>query len=137
MTEETDLDPEGARLRRHSEKIGKVIGLHCAFNRGVKLITGEKRPDRALKWFGPFILSRSADAATAERAIAEVREKGFDTHQVVLLRDQFRVFKREEKSRKAKESRAAHRQRARVKSKNDKRLGARYKGKRIPPSKKI
>ena len=126
MTEETD--PEIARLRRAHERSLKVVGLQCAFNRGVKLITREKRLDRALKWFGPFILSRSADAATAERAIAEDREKGFATHQVVTLRDQFRVWKAEEKSRKARESRAAHRKPGRVKSKNDKRLGARPPG---------
>ena len=128
MTEETEFDPEEARLRRAEERVWKVIGSPCPFNRGVKLITREKRLDRAWKWFRPFILSRSADAATAERAIAELLEKGFATHQVVSLRDQFAVWKSAEKSRKAKESRAAPRKRGRVKSENDKRLGARQPG---------
>ena len=128
MTEEADIDPEEVRLRRVEEKVYKAIGPHCAFKKGVKLITREKRFDRAEKWFWSFILSRSADAATAERAIAELQEKGFAAHQVVTLRDQFRVWKAHEKSRKAKESRAARRKRGRVKSKNDKRLGARPPG---------
>jgi hypothetical protein len=127
MTEEELLRLE-RRLERKNERIERVIGDHCKFDRGVKLITKETRLDRAIPWFLPFVRSRSADEKVFERAIAELQEKGFKPHQVVTLRDAFAEWKAEEKSRKAKESRRARGKRGRVRSKNDKRLGARPPG---------
>jgi hypothetical protein len=133
MTEEEVLLLE-RRLERANERIERIIGDPCKLERGVTLITKEKRLDRAMKWFQPFMKSRSADENVFERAMVELREKGFKSHQVVVLRDAFAKWKAEEKSRKAKESRS---KRGRVRSNSDKRLGARYKGKRILSVKKI
>ena len=101
------------------------------FERGVKFITGEDRPDYALPWFRRFLRSRCADEDMAERAMAEYREKRFAPGQPYSLKDEFAKWKREEKSRNTKLSRAARGKRGRVRSKSDKRLGARYKGKKI------
>jgi hypothetical protein len=127
MTEETDLDPEGARLQRASERYEKVTGERCEFERGVKLITKQKRPKRAVEWFQRFVGSRSADVETAERAIAEDREKGFTSPRIDILRGAFKKWKAEEKSRAASQSGKKGRQ-GRVRSKNDKRLRARPPG---------
>ena len=53
MTEGNEVDePEEARLRRAIERYAKVLGGDwCEFEKGVKLITHEKRSDRALPWF--------------------------------------------------------------------------------------
>ena len=108
------------------------------FERGVKFITGESRLDRALFSFRRFLKSRFANEDMAERAIAEYSEKAFGSvEESYSLKDKFAKWKREEKSCNAKASRKARGKRGRVRSKSDKRLGARYKGKRIPPSKKI
>jgi hypothetical protein len=127
MTEEELLTLE-RRLERANKRIDRIIGGGCKFERGVRLITKERRLDRAMKWFLPFIRFRSADEKVFERAIAELQEKGFKPHQVVTLRDAFAKWKAEEKSRKAKQSRQARGKQGRVRSKNDKRLGARPPG---------
>jgi hypothetical protein len=127
MTEETDLGAMGARLERASERYDKVIGERCEFERGVKLITKEKRFTRAVGWYERFIRSRSADVETAERAIAEDREKGFTSPRIDILRGAFKKWKAEEKSRAARQSGKKGGQ-GRVRSKNDKRLGARPPG---------
>ena len=107
------------------------------FERGVKVITGENRLDCALRWFRRFMKSRLANEDMAERAMAEYRKKRFAPREPYSLRDEFARWKREEKSRNAKLSREARGKRGRLRSKSDKRHGARYKGKRILPSKKI
>src|SRR5438552_18721110 len=104
MTEETDLYALGARLRRASERYEKVTGERCEFERGVKLITKQKRPSRAVEWFERFIRSRSADVETAERALVEDREKGFTSPRIDILRGAFKKWKTEEKSRAASQS---------------------------------
>jgi hypothetical protein len=102
------------------------------FERGVKVITGENRPERALRWFRRFLKSRFADGDMAERVMAEYRQKGFaSSRSLFALKDEFAKWKRKEKSRSARQARGG------VRSKSDKRRGARYKGKRIPPSKRI
>ena len=107
------------------------------FERGVKVITGENRLDRALPSFRRFLKSRFANEDMAERALAEYRGKRFAPREPYTLKDEFAKWKRKEKSSNAKLSRVARAKRGRVRSKSDKRLGARYKGKRILPSKKI
>jgi hypothetical protein len=95
------------------------------FDHGVKFITGENRLDCALPWFRRFLKSRCASDDIAERAIAEYREKKFAPREPYSLKDEFKKWKREEKSRNAKLSREARGKRGRVRSKSDKRLGAR------------
>jgi hypothetical protein len=114
-----------------------LAGGYFDFERAVQFITGKDRPDYALAWFRRFLKSRFADEDMAERAMAEYREKRFAPREPYSLKDEFAKWKRLEKSRLAQESRKARGKRGRVRSKRDKRLGARYKGKRILPSKKI
>ncbi len=67
MTEETDLDPGEARLRRTTERYVKVLGGDCCgFGKGVELITHMKRSERALDWYRRFMLSR-VDTHQAQR----------------------------------------------------------------------
>jgi hypothetical protein len=124
MNETEFDDAEGARLRRAGERVCKVIGSLCPFKRGVKLITREKRLDRALKWFELFIRSRSDYRKRSKWAIAECRKEGFAPYQIVILRRDFAVWKAKIKSRQAS-SAAKKGGQGRVKSKDDKRLGAR------------
>ena len=135
------LEREEARLRRAEERVWKVIGSVCPFKRGVKLITREKRLDRAMKRFKLFVRSRSDYRKRSKRAIAKSRKEGFAPHQIVILRRDYAVWKAKIKSRMAgiaaKKGAAKKVRQGRVRSKNDKRLGARYKGKRIPRNKKI
>ena len=114
-----------------------LAGGYFNFERGVKFITGENRLDRALPWFRRFLKSRFANEDMAEKAMAEYRQKRFAPREPYSLMDEFAKWKRKEKSRNAKLSREARAKRGRVRSKSDKRLGARYKGKRILPDKKI
>ena len=95
------------------------------FERGVKVITGENRLDRALPAFRRFLKSRFANEDMAERAMAEYREKRFAPLEPYSLKDEFVKWKRLEKSRLAQGSRKARGKRGRVRSKRDKRLGAR------------
>jgi hypothetical protein len=153
MTEEIEFDPEEARFHRAEERVCKVIGSPCPFKRGVKLITKEKRLERAMKWFKLFVRARSDYRKRSKKAIAKCRKEGFAPHQIVTLRRDFAVWKAKIKSRMAgsaaKKGAAKKGRRGRVRSKNDKRLGARSgpdfflrrlrgdKEKRIPRSKKI
>jgi hypothetical protein len=95
------------------------------FERGVKFITGQDRLDRALPWFRRFLKSRFANEDVAEKAMAEYREKAFAPEQLDSLKDAFAKWRTGEVSRTRSEARA---KRGRVKSKNDKRLGARLPG---------
>jgi hypothetical protein len=97
------------------------------FERGVKVITGENRLDRALPAFRRFLKSRFAKEDMAERAMAKYRKR-FAPREPYLLKDEFAKWKRKEKSRDAKLSREGRGKRGRVRSKSDKRLGGR------PPS---
>ena len=135
MTEETDLDSGEARLRRATERYVKVLGGNCCgFGKGVELITHMKRPDRALDWYRRFIRSRVDTEECADVQIELNQTQGFHFWQLATLRRDFKEWKRLEKSRSAKQNRA---KRGRVKSKDDKRLRARFEGKPIPYSKKI
>jgi hypothetical protein len=95
------------------------------FERGVKAITGENRLDRALLWFRRFLKSRCSNEDMAQSEIAKYRKEGFASRAPWLLKNEFAKWKREEKSRNAKMSREARGKRGRVRSKSDKRLGAR------------
>jgi hypothetical protein len=129
MTGDTELDAQEARLQRAGERYAKVIGGdRCKFERGVKLITREKRLDRAMPWFRKFIRSRADTEEYADSEIASLRAEGFHLVQLDTLRRDFKKWKVEEKSRVAKQSREARGKRGRVRSKNDKRLGARLPG---------
>lgn len=97
------------------------------FERGVKVITGENRLDRALPAFRRFLKSRFAKEDMAERAMAKYRKR-FAPREPYLLKDEFAKWKRKKKSRDAKLSREGRGKRGRVRSKSDKRLGGR------PPS---
>jgi hypothetical protein len=90
--------------KRAGERFDKVIGdAPCEFERGVKLITREKRLDRAMPWFRRFIRSRN-DSEKAGEVLAFLRKQGITAIQVGLWRSGFRRWKREEKSRSAKKS---------------------------------
>jgi len=107
---------------------------YCDFESQVKVITGQDRLDRALPWFRRFLASRFANEDMAERAIAKYREMVLAPQDLDSLKDEFARWRRGEVSRKRREARG---KRGRVRSKSDKRLGARDKGKRVPLSKKI
>jgi hypothetical protein len=108
--------------------------LLYTFNQGVKLITGEGRLERARRWYQRFLRS-TFDGANipdhekdekAKSKMAGYEKYGFPYWKVELLEPgEFAKWKAEEKSRKAKLSRA---KRGRVRSKSDKRLGARPPG---------
>ena len=128
MTEENEFDPEVAELRQAYEELFKEIGrVQCEFKQGVKSITEEKRPVRALDWFCRFIRSRAETEELASKEIANYRINGFGIMRVDILRRDFAEWKPLEISRSAKRSAEQsveeRRKRGRVKSKNDKRLG--------------
>jgi hypothetical protein len=103
--------------------------FHFKYQRGVKLITGEKRRERALSRFRAFLGSQEKTKGTIDQLLTEYRQNGFTGGKISHLREEFATWKAEEKSRMAKQSRAQRKGRqGRVKSKDDKRLGAR------PPS---
>jgi hypothetical protein len=91
----------------------------------VKLITHEKRLARALAWYRRFIRSRTDTEEYADAQIELNQTEGFYAWHLDILRQDFKKWKRLEKSRSAKQSVEKRHQRGRVKSKNDKRLGAR------------
>lgn len=112
-----------------------LASAYFDFERGVRFITQENRLERALLWFRRFLKSRITDEDLVERTMAEYRENAFTSvKESYSLKDKFAKWKCLEKSRLAQEARG---KRGRVTSKKDKRLGAHYKGKRIPPSKNI
>jgi hypothetical protein len=128
MTEETDLDPQGARLQRAGKRYAEVVGGDwCEFERGVKLITGGKRLDRAMPWFRKFLRSHMGTEKEGDEMMARYRASGITTVWVGLLREAFKKWKRLEKSRAASQSGKKGAQ-GRVRSRNDKRLGARPPG---------
>jgi hypothetical protein len=126
MTEETESDQEAAPLQQAYEELVKEMGgVQCEFEKGVKLITREKRLERAMHWFRKFIRSRADTEEYADAEIASLRPKGFHFMQLDTLRRDFKEWKRLEKSRIAKQSRETRHKRGRVRSKDDNRLGAR------------
>jgi hypothetical protein len=105
MTEKAEPDPQGARLLRTGKRYDKVAHL-CKFEKGVKLITKEKRLDRAMPWFRKFIRARAKTEELADKAIASLRANGFGSVQLGTLRRDFAEWKRVEKSRLAQASRS-------------------------------
>ena len=100
------LWPRFSRLQRAYERYAKVAGGdRCKFERGVKLITKEKRLDRAMPWFRKFIRSRGKTEEYADAEIASLRPIGFHLLQLDTLRRDFKEWKRLEKSRLAQASR--------------------------------
>ena len=95
------------------------LDQYLAFVPGVKFITKEKRFDRALPWFRRFIRSRVQTEKKRDAVIAGARAKGFDFYELETLPGYFAEWKAGEKSR------TAQRERGRVRSKGDKRMGAR------------
>jgi hypothetical protein len=73
-----------------------------SFEPGVKIITREKRLDRAMPWFRKFIGSRTPDEQACNIEIAKARKDGFPGLQLMRLRLDFRDWKAKEKSRIAK-----------------------------------
>jgi hypothetical protein len=134
MTDETDLDPEEVRLRQVAEQQDSFEREHeddpsffqKGYVRGVELITGKKRWGRALPKFRAFLESQAQTKEAVEQLDVKYRQNGFSGAKIIRLRDDFVAWWKEEKSRKAKQNRA---KRGRVKSKNDKRLGARLRKK--------
>jgi hypothetical protein len=94
-------------LTRAREKFANgVSGDSCEFEKGVELITKEKRPERAMRWFREFLKSRLGTEAKANDLIASFRSEGFDVRQLDILQCEFENWKPLEKSRLAKEARA-------------------------------
>ena len=104
MNDQAETD--SARLRRASERYDKVVGSPCKFERGVKLITKEKRFDRAMPWFRRFLRSRSDSEKVMEAALETCRAEGFTPLQVPALRRDFNEWKAKEKSQTARINRA-------------------------------
>jgi hypothetical protein len=133
MTEETEFDPEEERLLQVAEQQDSFDRQHeddpsrfqKGYERGVKRITGEKRWDRALEKFREFLESQAQTKEAVEQLLVKYRQKGFTGAKIIRLQNEFAVWWRAEKSRKARESRKVRGKRGRVKSKNDKRLGPR------------
>jgi hypothetical protein len=133
MSEETEFDPEEAELRQVNEQQDSFDREHeddpsffqIGHVRGVKRITGEKRWDRALEKFREFLESQGQTKEAVEQLLVKYRQKGFTGAKIIRLQNGFVPWSQAEKSRKARESRKVRGKRGRVKSKNDKRLGAR------------
>jgi hypothetical protein len=97
------------------------------FNEAVKHITGEKlHLYRAHDWMERYIAEIIANKKFLEHWYHN--EGNLDEWAADFHRDLFRRWKREYKSRKAKQSRSKRRERGRVKRKDDKRLGPRLPG---------
>jgi hypothetical protein len=114
MIDETEFDEhkQARRLQRFIERYAKGIGGDpCKFERGVKLITKEKRLDRAMPWFRKFIRSREQTEKQADGTISHYGAQGFGFVQVFTFRRDFKEWKRLEKSRLAQASRAAREKR--------------------------
>jgi hypothetical protein len=90
----------GCLPREVAEFYDSRYGL--SFEPGVKLITREKRLDRAMPWFRKFIGSRTPNEQACNRDIAKARKDGFNGLQLMRLRIDFRDWKAKEKSRIAK-----------------------------------
>ncbi len=103
----------GAKLRIARPQTGAA--QHYAFDQGVRLITGEKVLVRAMPLFRRFVRSRfepekisdDEKEKKAKSKIAQYQKNGFDYWRIELERDAFAKWKPGEKSRKAKQSRAA------------------------------
>ena len=133
MTEENEFDAAGeARMwqiteqqdsfeREHEDDPGSVFNK--GYRQGVKRITG-MRWDRALPKFKEFLESQGQTKEAVEELLLKHRQNGFTGAKITRLRDEFAAWWEAEKSRKARESRKERGKRGRVKSKDDKRLGA-------------
>jgi hypothetical protein len=108
------------------------------FQKGVKFVTAvrheedekvifvEQRLSRSLKDYADWVKAAfPKDEKGASAAIRTIKEKGFDELQIFTFRDAFQNWKKENNSRKAKQSRS---KRGRVKRDDDKRLGGRPPG---------
>ena len=100
------MDFERARIMRAAERADKVIGGRCKFERGVKLITRERRLERAMPWFRKFLRERSASEKIYDAALTTAGATGFTSVQVITLRKAFGEWKPSQKSRSSSVSRA-------------------------------
>jgi hypothetical protein len=87
----------GHRLRNAQPQAG--VALHYTFDQGIRLITGEKRLERAMRWFRKFIKSRSDTEENAVNLIARLRSDGFHFTRLNIFQRDFERWKPLEKSR--------------------------------------
>lgn len=99
----SEIDHTGV-LGRAAERMDRVVGKRCEFERGVKLITRIKRLDRALPWFRRFLRERVKSEKELIALLASCRENGFTPIQLGRLRRDFREWHRTEISRQASQS---------------------------------
>jgi hypothetical protein len=106
MTEETEFDPEEARLRQVGEQQDSFDRehendpdsfFHKGYKQGVKLITGEKRWDRALPKFRAFLESQPETKEAVEQLLVRYRQNGFTGAKIIRLQHDFAMWKAEEK----------------------------------------
>jgi hypothetical protein len=83
------------RLEKHPSAMttfpigeARLAGLHCDYDKGVKLITGRLRPDRAKEYFEGFLISKHGPKE-AKAMLKGYEEKGFSGTQAAELRQGF------------------------------------------------
>src|SRR5215475_7029788 len=97
MIEENALDPEEARLRQLGEQQDSFDREHeddpsffqIGYARGLKRITGEKRPDRALEKFRAYLESQGPTKEEVEQLLVKYRQNGFTGAQIIRLQNGF------------------------------------------------
>jgi hypothetical protein len=115
MTEETEFDPEEERLMQVAEQQDSFdrqheddpSGFQKGYEKGVKLITGKEKWDRALQQFRDYLESQGRTKEEVEQLLVQYRQKGFTGAKIIRLQNEFAAWWKEEKSRKARESRKA------------------------------
>jgi hypothetical protein len=112
VTDEFD-DLEGARLQQLGEQQDSFEREHeddpssfqIGYVRGVKLITGKKRWDLALRRVQEFLDSQGFSKKERQQFLSQHRQKGFTGAKIIRLQKEGAAWWKKEKSRKARKSR--------------------------------
>jgi hypothetical protein len=67
----------------------KMQKRRCPYKEGIKIITGEDRPDRAEDYFGRFLEYKHSTKKAATAALSVYEAKGFTEAEVVELQKEF------------------------------------------------
>ena len=100
--------------RKVAEYLDTKFGKYRKFEPGVKLITGEKRLDRAMPWFRKFIRSQTPNEEACNAEIAKARKDGFTAGRLLQLWIHFDAWKAKEKSRMARTKSAKRKKKGQV-----------------------
>jgi hypothetical protein len=111
-----DQEAWGILLKRRAEKdpgvmftfpIGdaRLVGLHFDHDKGVKLITGRMRLDRAKEYFERFMLSRCETKAEINIALRRFGKNGFTGTEAKQLKEEFAGWWPQRNRKKGKQGR--------------------------------